>query len=85
MSPKNRLERLYYLEHEGDLFLLYEVRDHGFYLVRIEQKDQVKRKLKWLTALGNLSGEDPSMDGDVVRIGKSIEISTANGQVLRRD
>ena len=85
MSPKNRLERLYYLEHEGDLFLLYEVRDHGFYLVRIEQKDQVKRKLKWLTALGNLSGEDPSMDGDVVRIGKSIEISTANGHVLRRD
>jgi hypothetical protein len=85
MSPKNRLERVYYLEHEGDLFLVYEVRDQGFYLVRIEQKDQVKRKLKWVTALGNLSGEDPSMDGDVVRVGKSIEISTANGRLIRRD
>jgi hypothetical protein len=85
MSPKNRLERVYYLEHDRDLFLLYEVRDHGFYLVRIQQREQVKRNLKWVTALGNLSGEDPSMDGDVVRIGKSIEISAADGRVLRRD
>ena len=85
MSPKDRLVRVYYLEHDRDLFLLYEVRDHGFYLVRIEQKEQVKRNLKWVTALGNLSGEDPSMDGNVVRIGKSIEISAADGRVLRRD
>jgi hypothetical protein len=76
---KGKLERVFYLEHERDLFLLYEVRHHGFYLARMEQ---TKRKLKWLTALGDLSGEDPSLDGDVIRIGKSVEVSKADGRVL---
>jgi hypothetical protein len=79
---KAKLERVCYLEHDRDLFLLYEVRDEGFYLARMEQ---TKRKIKWSTPLGNLSGEDPSMDGDVVRVGKSIEINKADGRVLRRD
>jgi hypothetical protein len=81
-GAKGKLERISYLEHERDLFLLYEVRDQGFYLARMEQ---TKRKLRWLTAVGNLSSEVPSMDGDVVRIGKSIEISKADGRVLKQE
>ena len=95
MVPKGRLERLYYLEHERDLFLLCKISGHGFFLVRMEQAIRAEKKLglpplkvaaiRWSTPLGNLSGEDPSIDGDVIRIGKSIEISKADGHILKQD
>ena len=81
-GARGKLENVCYLEHERDLFLLYEVRGQGFYLVRMEQ---TKRKLRWSTPLGNLSGEEPSLDGDVIMIGKSIKVSKADGRVLRQD
>ena len=85
IGSKRRLERVYYLEHERDLFLLYEIRGHGFYLVRMEQTDRTKRKIRWSVALGDLSGEDPSLDGEVIMIGKVIAVSKADGRVLKRD
>ena len=94
MVPKGRFERIYYLEHERDLFLLCKIREHGFYLVRMEQKRADDRgrlpsvkpaKIRWSTPLGNLSGEDPSLEGDVIRVGKSIEVSKASGRILKQD
>jgi hypothetical protein len=91
---KGRFERIYYLEHESDLFLLCKIRGHGFYLVRMEQKRTADKpglpslkptKIRWFTPLGNLSGEDPSMDGDVIRVGKTIEVSKASGRILKQD
>jgi hypothetical protein len=84
MGPKGRIDRVYCLEHERDLFLLYEIKGHGFYLVRIEQTDRTRRKTRWFTPLGKLSGEDPSLDGDVIRVGKTIEVSKADGRILKQ-
>ena len=80
MAGKGRLERVYFLEHQRDLFLLYEVMGQGVYLVRLEQ---TKRKQRWFTPLGDIAYEDPRIDGEVISIGKTIEISKADGRVLR--
>ena len=78
---KSRLERVYFLEHERDLFLLYEVGGQGYFLVRMEQ---TKRKLRWSTAVGNLSGEDPSLSGDLIVIG-TLQIREADGSVVKQE
>jgi len=77
---KSRIERVYFLEHDHDVFLLYEIRGQGFVLVRMEQ---TKRKIRWSASLGNLTGEAPSINGDVVRVGNGVEISTADGSVVK--
>src|SRR5215216_1135759 len=47
LRVKGHIEQIYFLEHEGDVFLLYEVNDAA-YLVRMEQ---IKRKIRWSTTL----------------------------------
>jgi hypothetical protein len=79
---KSRIERVYFVEHDRDVFLLYEIRGQGFMLVRMEQ---TKRKVRWSASLGNLTGEAPSIDGDVVKVGNGVEISTADGTVVSQD
>jgi len=84
VGAKGRLERIYFLEHQGDLFLLYQVRDQLSYLVRLEQK---RRKARWLTPLPDISAldQDPVINGDAVIIGETIVISKADGRVVRQD
>ena len=82
VGPKRRLDQVFYLEHQRDLFLLYEVRGQGFYLVRLEQ---TKRKQRWFTSLGNISHEEPRIEGDVISIGKTIEVGKTDGRILRQD
>ena len=94
MVPKGRFERVYYLEHERDLFLLCKISGHGFFLVRMEQTIRTDNKpnmtsvkltkIRWSTPLGNLSGEDPSINGDVIRVG-TIEVSKASGRILKQE
>ena len=79
-GAKGRIDCVYFLEHEGDLFLLYEVREQGFYLARMEQK---KRKLRWFTALGDIPAKTPSVNRDVVIIG-AVAISKADGKILEQ-
>lgn len=78
LGAKGHIERVYFLEHEGDLFLLYEVRgaasDRAF-LVRLEQK---KRKFKWVTAIE--SAGEAKIEGDVVLI-NGMKISKADGAI----
>ena len=76
-GAKGRIDCVYFLEHEGDLLLLYEVRGDGFYLARMEQK---KRKLRWLTHLGNIPAKTPIVDGNVVIIG-AVAVSKADGKI----
>jgi hypothetical protein len=47
VPPKSRLERVYFVEYEGDLLLLYEAGASG-YLLRL---DQSTRKIKRLTVI----------------------------------
>ncbi|HEU0251907.1 MAG TPA: hypothetical protein VFR12_02670 [Pyrinomonadaceae bacterium] len=82
---KNRITSVYFLEHLGDVFLLYEVRGQGSYLVRMEQ---TKRKQRWSTSLETSNVEAPVIDGDLVVVKedqRSIRISTADGRIVSEE
>lgn len=84
LGAKGRIDRVYFLEHEGDLWLLYEVHDatsSWAYLLRMEQK---KRKPRWLTALPNDEIQAPIIQGDLVIVGRT-EISTSDGRIVKQD
>jgi hypothetical protein len=74
---KSPIERVYFIEHEGDVFICYEVNDTAF-VVRMEQ---TKRKIKWFTPVED-SGT-PLIDDDAVVV-NSIRIRKADGQLLDR-
>jgi hypothetical protein len=73
------VERLYFLEHEGDVFIFYELQDGSANLVRV---DPVKHKVKWVTPV--TARGVPSLDGSVVII-ETTEIRKADGKILRQD
>ena len=80
LGPKARIDRVYFLEREGDLFLLYEWHDastQSSYLVRMEQ---TKRKPRWITAISSADASAPVMQGDLVVV-NGIEIRKIDGQV----
>ena len=78
LRVKGRIERIYFLEHEGDVFICYEMNDAAF-IVRMEQ---TKRKLRWSAEL-DLKGV-PVVDGDSVYV-NSIRLRKADGTVVRQD
>src|ERR1051325_4057261 len=78
LGVKGRIEQVYFLEHEGDVFILYEVNDAAI-LVRMEQR---KRNVRWSASL-DVRGV-PVIDGDVVVV-NSRRIRTADGTVIRQD
>ena len=82
MIEKGRLERVYFLEHEGDLLLRYDVMGQRSYLTRIEQKS---RRQKWVTPFNSVSTQTPTINGDRVSIGDTIEVSLANGRIVTHD
>jgi len=80
VAPKARIDRMYFLEHQRDLFLLYEVHDatsQWAYLVRMAQ---TTRKARWITEIDGKDLEAPVIQGEFVVI-NNVEISKANGQV----
>jgi hypothetical protein len=81
MAGKGRLEEVYFLEHEGDLWLRYDVIGGGSYLTRIEQRS---RKQRWVTPLNDASGEAPVIYGDKVLVG-TLEIRKSDGRVVGQD
>jgi hypothetical protein len=80
IGGKNRLECVYFCEHDGDLFLLYEVSGQQFYLLRMEQK---KRKPRWLAPLPGIS-ETSVINGDRVIVGSTV-VSKIDGRIVRPD
>ena len=69
---KSRIERVYFLEHEGDVFICYEVNDAAF-VVRMEQ---VKRKIRWTASIEQTGA--PRIEGDFVVV-SSVQIRKADG------
>jgi hypothetical protein len=70
------VERLFF-EHEGDMFIFYELQDGSANLVRA---DPEKHKVKWVrpvTARGV-----PALEGGAVII-EATEISKTDGHILR--
>lgn len=79
---KERISSVYFIEHESDVLVLYEVRGQAAHLVRLEQ---TKRKQRWSTTLDTRNVEAPVIDGDavVVKEGeRTIQISKSNGRIL---
>ena len=78
-AGKDSFDRLYFLVHEGDLLLFYELRDGSAYLVRF---DPVKRKPRWMTQV--TARGVPALDGAAIII-EATEISKVDGHILRQD
>lgn len=76
---KNLVERLYFLEHEGDVFIFYELQDGSANLARV---DPMKHKVKWATPV--TARGTPALEGGAVII-EATEISAADGKILRQD
>ena len=72
LNVKGRIEQIYFLEHEGDVFICYEVNETTF-VVRMEQ---TKRKIRWSASV-NTRGV-PAIDADSVVI-NSVKIRKSDG------
>src|SRR6188474_1150039 len=72
LSVKGRIEQVYFLEHEGDVFICYEVNDEAF-VVRMEQ---TKRKIRWSASIEQMGV--PRIEGDYVVV-SSVQIRKADG------
>lgn len=80
LGGRGRIEQVYFLEHQGDAFLFYEVHDGPAtraYLIRMEQK---QRKQRWIIQVDDAESVVPAMQGEFVVI-NNVEIYKANGQV----
>jgi len=78
LNVKGRIEQVYFLEHEGDVFILYEMNDAA-YLVRMEQ---TKRKIRWSAPVSERGA--PRIDGDSVFV-NDTRIRKSDGTVLAAD
>lgn len=78
LRVKGRIEQVYFIEHEGDVFIFYDVNDTS-YLVRMEQ---TKRKIRWSAAIAKTGV--PVIDGETVIV-NSTEIRKADGKVVAQD
>jgi hypothetical protein len=78
LSVKGRIEQVYFLEHEGDVFILYEVNETAI-LVRMEQK---KRTVRWSTSLTARGA--PRIEGELVVVNVT-QIRKGDGTVVRQD
>lgn len=78
LNVKGRIDEIYFLEHEGDVFICYEVNETTF-VVRMEQ---TKRKIRWAASLG--SRGVPEIDGDAVVV-NDTRIRKSDGTVLAAD
>ena len=83
LGAKSRIDRVYFLEHQRDVFLMYEVHDASSqwaYLVRMEQ---TKRKARWITEVDGADLGAPVMQGEMIAI-RNVQISKAAG-LVRQD
>jgi hypothetical protein len=78
LRVKGSIERVYFLEHDGDVFICYEVNEAA-YLVRMEQ---TKRTLRWSTQIANI--DVPRIEGDVVIV-NDTQIRKGDGRVIGQD
>jgi hypothetical protein len=78
VAGRGRIEQIYFLEHEGDVFISYEVNDTAF-LVRMEQ---TKRKIRWLAPIATRGV--PAIDGESVIV-DSTKIRKADGRIIAQD
>ena len=80
LKLRGRIDRIYFIEHQRDLFLMYEGHDASSqwaYLVRMEQ---TKRKARWITAIDSAELGVPAIQGEMIVI-NNIQINNTDGRV----
>ena len=78
LGVRGRIEQVYFLEHEGDVFICYEVNETTV-VVRMEQ---TKRKIRWSAQV--VDRGVPRIEGDLVVV-NSVRIRKADGAVVEQD
>ena len=78
LNVKGRIDQIYFLEHEGDVFICYEVNETTV-VVRMEQ---TKRKIRWTAQVSDRG--QPQIDGDSVVV-NDTRIRKSDGTVLAAD
>jgi hypothetical protein len=78
LNVKGRIDQVYFLEHEGDVFICYEMNETTV-VVRMEQ---TKRKIRWSAQIADRGV--PQIDGDSVVV-NSVKIRKSDGTVLAAD
>ncbi|HSE16750.1 MAG TPA: hypothetical protein VLB46_06830 [Pyrinomonadaceae bacterium] len=76
LGVRGRIEKVYFLEHQGDVFICYEVNDAA-HLVRMEQ---TKRTIRWSA---RVTRGVPVIEGDSVFINET-QIRVGDGKSLDR-
>src|SRR6185369_2956619 len=71
LNVKGRIEQVYFLEHEGDVFICYEVGETAF----VVRMDQTKRTIRWSVQVSDRGV--PKIDGDSVVV-NSVKIRMAD-------
>ena len=77
-AGKDSFDRIYFLEHEGDVLMFYELRDGSANLVRF---DPVKRKVRWMTPITQRG--TPRLEDGMVMI-EGMEIRARDGEIIRQ-
>jgi hypothetical protein len=72
LNVKGRIDQVYFLEHEGDVFICYEVNEMTF----VARMEQTKRKIRWTAQISDKGV--PTIDGDSVVV-NSVKIRLADG------
>ncbi|HYV11926.1 MAG TPA: hypothetical protein VE980_13580 [Pyrinomonadaceae bacterium] len=78
LNVRGRIDQIYFLEHEGDVFICYEVNETTF-VVRMEQ---TKRKIRWTASVG--ARGVPRIDGDSVIV-NDTQLRKSDGTLLTAD
>ena len=78
LNVKGRIDQVYFLEHEGDVFICYEVNETTF-VVRMEQ---TKRKIRWIASIAARGA--PRIEGDWVFV-NDTQLRKSDGTVLAAD
>jgi hypothetical protein len=80
LKLKGRIDRVYFLEHQRDLFLMYEGHDASSQWAYVVRMEQTKRKARWIIQVDGGDLGAPAMQGDLIVI-KNVEITKTDGHV----
>ena len=80
VGAKARIDRVYFIEHQRDLFLMYEVHDAASQWAYLLRMEQTKRKARWITEFDGTGLGAPVIQGEMIVI-SNVEVSVANGAV----
>ncbi len=78
LNVKGRIEQVYFLEHEGDVFICYEVNE----TTTVVRMEQTKRRIRWTASL-TVRGV-PMVEADSVVV-NSVKIRKGDGIVVEQD